>query len=127
MRDDVVYGEDSQRYAFVIHNRQSAHLLVCHGVQSLMDFVLRLAQDYIFCGYLPHSEFSRQTVSGSHGDADIPIRDNSLNFRSFPTTGNIPQLFTHRSSTAAPTFVSMLQHTADGVMTSFTFIASLPF
>src|SRR6266568_68368 len=46
-------------------------------------------------------------------------------FPQFPTTGNMPQLFTHRSSTAAPTFVPVPQHTADCVMTSFTLTAGL--
>lgn len=41
------------------------------------------------------------------------------------TTHSIPQLPTHISSTAAPTLVSGLQHTADCDMISFTFMVLL--
>jgi hypothetical protein len=52
MSDEVVHREDSLRYAFVVHDRQAPHLSVCHGVQSFMNFVIRLAREDISCGDL---------------------------------------------------------------------------
>jgi hypothetical protein len=77
MGDDVVHRKDSLRYAFVVHDWQAPHLSACHGVQSFMNFVIRLAPEDISCGDFSDGQFSRQPVSRSHGDADIPVRDES--------------------------------------------------
>src|SRR5271169_874532 len=42
-----------------------------------MDFLVRLTGEDISCGNLTHAQFSRQPVSRSHGDTDIPVRDDS--------------------------------------------------
>jgi hypothetical protein len=38
-----------------------------------MNFIIWFAREHLLCGDLSDGELPRQTVSGSHGDADIPV------------------------------------------------------
>jgi hypothetical protein len=60
-------------YAFSADNRKTAHLFFRHGLQGFMNFIIWFAREYLLCGDLTDGELPRQTVSGSHGDADIPV------------------------------------------------------
>jgi hypothetical protein len=71
--DDVVHGEKALGYAFFVHDWKAPHLLFGHGEEGFMNFIIGFAREYPLCGDLSDGDLSRQTVSGSHSDADIPV------------------------------------------------------
>jgi hypothetical protein len=87
MSSIVVDRKDSFWYAFIVHDRKAPYVLFRHGLQGFVDFIFWLASDYVCCGDLSDRKVSRQAVSGSYSDCDIPVRDNSMNLPVVPDDG----------------------------------------
>jgi hypothetical protein len=78
MQQDVVHGQNPSRCAQPIDHRQTMDLLFRHGPQRFVNLIFGPASVGPFCADFSYAELSRESVSRSHGDANIPVSDDAL-------------------------------------------------
>ncbi len=126
MCEDAVHRQHPLGYALVVHNGQARRTwLLAMVCKALWISSSGLQVKTFFVAISP-------TLSSPANSFLVPMAmqisrsvTTPTSVLSGPMTGNIPQLRTHMSSTAAPTFVFALQQTTDCVMMSFAFMVVL--